>query len=479
MAKTRKDREGNYHPPKGMPSGEGHVKGITEVQTAENYDTIYIDDPEDLPGDVHIRHPNRNEDKRETRGRKKEATAIRKGHAAAAAETARGVSAQEIDGMDPETFRQLANHTAPVCISIFLPTHAAGAAVNEKMDTIAFKNALQQVTEQLKTKGMEAAQIQTLLAPAYSLIQEDSFWNDQQHGLACFLADGFCRYARLPITPSPYILCNRAFYLSPLIPWTTAPEKFYLLVLSKKQAQVYRGDAFGMRRIPMPDLPNGIEDVVHLEEKDDQQLFRTGSSGAGKGANYHGIGGGKPDEKQNIQLYLEEVERTLRAQLLGRENCPLLLAGVGYLLPLFRQSTQYKNVWPESLTGNFEYTHMPTLYKEARQTLEPYFQERRKRALEEFQNKSATALTTSIPEDIIPAAYYGQVSTLFIRKDRQLWGQFDEASNQLSIHSEPEQEDEPLIDKAVIKTLMNGGDVFEIDTAQLAQDTAMAAILRY
>jgi hypothetical protein len=481
MAKTGKDREGNYHPPKGKPSGEGASQDTNAKIGVGIYNNVDIEDPADLPGDVHVRHPNRNTEKKEVRSNKKDAakketTAVRKGGLASIERDASSTNpATEID-MNTESFRELANHDAQTCISIFIATHAGG---NEKMDATAFKSALQKVTSQLQEKGLEATQIKELLAPAHALLQEDNFWNNQQQGLAVFIAEGFCRYARMPITPAEFILCNKAFYLSPLIPWVVARDKFYLLVLSKKRAQIFRGDAFGLQPISIPELPDGIEDVVHLEEKDDQTLFRTGSSGAGKGANYHGIGGGKPDEKQNVQMYLEEVDRTLWTELLNRENCPVLLAGVNYLLPLFKQSTQYKHIWPDVLTGSFEHADVVSLYKASREVLEPYFAERLNQALVKFQNKSATELTSSIPEDIIPSAHYGKISILFVKKGYQLWGTFDEQSNQLSIHAEAGGENEPLVDQAVVKTLMNGGEVFEAEASQLPEGADMAALMRY
>lgn len=485
MAKTGKDREGNYHPPKGRPSGEGYVKGIAEMKPgASGYTDIDIDDPDDLPGDVRVRHPNRNTDKKEIRSNKKDASIFRKEHAAAAAPaiTPNGntVVPAEIDTMDQEAFKQLAGHRFTTSVTIYIPTHAAGVAVNEKADVIVFKNTLQHVAVQLKAKGTRDMDSQRILAPAYTLVQDDVFWNNQRAGLGVFLADGFCQYVRMPVSPPTVVLCNRSFYLSPLIPWVISREKFYVLVLSKKRAQVFRGDAFGMQPVLIPELPEGIDDVVHFEEKDDQNLFRTGSSGAGEGANYHGIGAGKPDEKKNIQLYLDEVDRTLWTQLLSRQNCPLVLAGVGYELPIYKQSSQYKFIWPESLTGNYEHTDLSSLYHAARELLEPYFLEKQNQALEQFQNKSATALTSSLPGDIIPAAHYGRIDTLFVSKGAvQIWGTFDEQSNVLSIHDEPAAEDEPLTDKTVVQTLLHGGNVFEIDARLLPSGAAMAALMRY
>jgi len=234
-----------------------------------------------------------------------------------------------------------------------------------------------------------------------------------------------------------------------------------------------------MKYIEVKELPNGVDDVVHFEEKDDQKLFRTGSSGAGEGANYHGIGAGKPDEKENISMYLEEVDETLWKEILHDEHVPLLLAGVEYLLPLFKKVSHYQHIWDKNITGNLEYTDDQQLYKQAREVMEPYFRERLNKAKELYGNQSATALTSSVIEDVIPAAYYSRISQLFVQRDEQIWGTFDEQANELVIHDKQEENDDSLLDKAVMKTILNGGEVFVVDKEDMPVQSKLAALMRY
>src|SRR5690606_2744709 len=149
--------------------------------------------------------------------------------------------------------------------------------------------------------------------------------------LAVFVADGYFKFLRLPVAPRDEILINTTFYLTPLIPVMTSAEYFYILVLSKKAAKLYRADAFGMSFIPVQGMPRGVEDVVHFENKGDRDLYRTDTSGAGAGASYHGTGTGRPDPKANLAMYFDEVDETLWKEVLNRENVPLVLAGVEYL----------------------------------------------------------------------------------------------------------------------------------------------------
>jgi len=234
-----------------------------------------------------------------------------------------------------------------------------------------------------------------------------------------------------------------------------------------------------MEQVEVKELPNGVDDVVHFEEKDDQKLFRTGSSGAGHGANYHGIGAGKPDEKENISMYLEEVDETLWKEILNNEHAPLLLAGVEYLLPLFKKVTHYNNLWDKYLTGNFEHVDNQELYRQARELMDPYFKERLNKAKDAYWNQSARASTSSIPGEIIPASYYSRISQLFVQKDAQIWGKFDEQANALVIHKEYEVNDDSLLDKAVLKTILNGGDVFVLEKNDMPVAGELAAVMRY
>jgi hypothetical protein len=317
------------------------------------------------------------------------------------------------------------------------------------------------------------------LKPAYDLLRNEAFWSNLSRGLAIFIADGFFRYVRLPLSPRSELLVNTSFYLTPLIPVMTSRDYFYVLVLSKKQAKLYRADAFGMQYVPVTEMPNGMEDVIHFEEKDDRKLFRTDTAGAGAGANYHGIGSGKPDEKANLATYFDEVDETIWSEVLHNENVPLLLVGVEYLIPIYKQVAKYKPIWDDAVTGSHEYEDTSALYQAARGKLEPYFAQRALKALSAYANQSATGLTSSVPEDVIPAAHYGRISQLFVVKGEHIWGSFDEMNNILITHETQQPGDECLVDKTAIKALLTGGEVFVLSQDKMPARSKMAALMRY
>jgi hypothetical protein len=482
-----KDREGKFHPAKGKPSGSSKTEsvGLKPISSdsfeehLELADKYTVGEEEPAPN-LHIRHRNRNVDKNEERQQQRSEITNTKAKRETLTEDIPSATAQEIPGLlTKDQFAELATFESSCCISAFIHTHVAGVEVNEKMDNTVFKTLLQQLAASLKQKNKDQDFIDRVLKPGYDLLRSDEIWNAMSPGLAVFISDGYFKYLRMPVIPKEEILINTSFYVTPLLSMITNSDYFYLLVLSKKQAKLYRADAFSMVYLNIDELPNGVDDVVHFEEKEDQKLFRTGSSGGGAGANYHGIGAGKPDEKAHIAQYFDEVDETLWKKVLSRENVPLLLAGVEYLIPIYKSVAQYKPIWDDAITGSHEHEDINTLYQIARKKMDPYFEERHRKALEMYYNNSANELTSSIQDDVIPAAHYKRVWHLFVQKDEHIWGTFDEMNNTLTVHETQQDGDECLIDKAVIKTILNAGEVHVLPKDKMPGESKVAALMRY
>ena len=274
-----------------------------------------------------------------------------------------------------DEFSELIHYRSENCISIFIPSHRSGVEVNEKKDAIVLKNALQAVNTMLQNKGLNPATIDGLLKPAYELYNNEIFWNNQSDGLALFIADGFFKVIQLPFAVTEEIYLNSSFYVSPLLPAITDQQEFYLLVLSKKDAKFYQGNAFGLQRIEVEGLPNGMDDVVHFEEKEDRELFRQGGKGGTGSAAFHGHGDGQPDDKTNIGIYFQEVDRTLFAEVLHDKHLPLLLAGVEYLIPIYKSVSRYNFIEEDAITGSQEHEGLNALFAKSREKLSDYFEQ--------------------------------------------------------------------------------------------------------
>lgn len=493
MAKQTMGKDDNnvFHPGKGKPSGINKQEGLgiqaTPLEKMDEYIDVsekYTIGEDELDPSVYVRHPNRNTSKGEDRykGENKEET--NKSNNQTFAEERAPVVAEQLPGvLTRDRFAELANYKAECCVSVFLGSHASGVEVNEHFDPVNFKNQLQEVTRRLSEKGHDQAYIERLLEPGLDLVRNNDFWTELSPGLAVFIADGFFKYIKMPVAPPEELLVIEAtFYVTPLIPIIASPEYFYLLVISKQCAKLFKADAWGMQIVPV-DLPQSIEEVKRLSDLG-STTFRTGESGRRSNRNaqagvVHGAGGGNPDGKDNMLVYFEAVDDILWDKVLNKENAPLVLAGVEYVLPIYRSACDYHNIWPEALTGNRDQQETAALYQEAKQLMQPYFEQRVNKALELYMNNSANGKTSSIAADVIPATYYSRVSHLFVCKGEHIWGTFDEMTNELKFHNAPDEGGEDLLDNAVEKTIANGGEVFLLDREKMPAETQVAAIMRF
>jgi len=343
---------------------------------------------------------------------------------------------------------------------------------------------LQNVKQLLQDKGLPQPRIEAMLKPGFDMLREnEQLWYNMTEGMAVFIADEYFKFVRLPFAPNEEVLMNNSFYVSPLTQAMAGNEHFYVLLVSKKRSKFFRADAFYMEELNIEGLPQGVDDVVHNEEKDaDNDLMRAASTRVGvqiQSANYHGHAGGRPDHKDQLAQYMKEIDRTLWQEVLSRENAPLLLVGVDYLLPIYKSVSTYNNIWEEGLTGSYEHEQPDVIYEKAKAIMQPYFDKQHKDAFENYMNKLATPLTTSMPDAVIRASYYGQVADLFVEKGCHIWGHFDPDANQLEMHATQEQNDDCLVDKAVMQTILHGGRVHIMDKEQMPNGSTIAALLRY
>ena len=156
-----------------------------------------------------------------------------------------------------------------------------------------------------------------------------------------------------------------------------------------------------------------------------------------------------------------------------------MLAGQSELIEAFRKTSKYEHILATELVMEDEHADGRKIYQLARHKIDELFDKEKDARLEAYFNSIATPLTSSMPNNVIPAAYYSQVRTLFIEKGAHVWGHFDELNNQLTLHDEKQDGDDCMIDKAAIQTVLHGGEVFILEKEKMPNGAMIAALLRY
>lgn len=379
-------------------------------------------------------------------------------------------------------FEKLANVHQAHCVSIYLPTHRSGHEVIEDKDKVMLKNQLKEASEKLKAYGLDENEIKEYLSPIYKLQNDDSFWRHQSDGLALYLFGDKFEYMTLPVSFQEFVYVADHLYLKPLSAMLNEAERFFIMVLSLGDVKFFEGSSHSIVEVVMEGLiPQSLEEALTVGDDYEQKSlqYRSGQGEAGK-AMFHGHGAGSGTEKKDETLkYFREINQGVM-QMLHDEKVPLVLACVDYLAPIYKEANTYPYLFEDHISGNHSKTGMLTLHTSAIDLLGNYFDEDKKKQNEYYQNNVHKGLASYEEEKIIPAAISGLIDSLFIQRNKNLWGVYDAEKHSIKIDNEKKIDNACLLNKAAIETIRHGGKVYIMESDEMPEkNTLTNATFRY
>lgn len=385
-----------------------------------------------------------------------------------------------MENLTLDQLNELAQETASPSISMFLPTHRVGQ--DTQQDPIRFNNLIRGAEKQLRSSGMGPREVSKLLMPAEALLSDPYFWMHQYEGLAVFMTSEDFHSYRLPFRVEELLIVARSYYIKPVLPLFTNNGHYYILAISQDEVRLFEGTRHSVGLIDLPDgTPRSLEEALQLDDLQKQFQFRTGTSQGGmEGSLFHGQGPGDEEQKVWIGKYLNLVDVGLK-EIFRQQQAPLILAGVDYLLPIYRRVSEYANIMQEGIAGSPEHLRPEELQEKAWPIVEAYFLLEMEKIVEKYQQLTDTDKATDDIEQIVAAAFYGRVDKLILSVDAQVWGIFNPDTGKVTFDSQGKsnQDNLELIDLAAMKTLQNGGTVYALDQEEMPTDLPVAAVFRY
>ncbi|MGZ3643896.1 MAG: baeRF7 domain-containing protein [Ktedonobacteraceae bacterium] len=376
----------------------------------------------------------------------------------------------------------LEKHEGP-CVSIYLPTSLGG--LESQQDELRLRHQIRDTENRLLLENLRSTEIGKLLEPLHALLEDGGFWLSTIDGLAIFRTPEMFHCYRLPYSFKEQVVVSDHFYLKPLLPFLATGGHFYILALSQNMIRLLEGTRFDIQELKLPEtVPANLAEALKYEEAENEVSFYSSSSGAivGKGgrkaAIFYGQGVGHDDSKDHLLRYFQQIDRGLH-ELLRDEHAPLVLAGVEYLLPIYQQANTYPYLLHQGVPGNPDKLSSDALHAKAWEVVAPYFQQVQENTSAQYSDNVGTAQTSNDIREIMPAAYYGQIGSLFVAIDQELWGHFDPASNTIHVHKEARFRDDDLLDEAATQTILHGGSVYAVEQSKIPGETALAAVFRY
>lgn len=326
---------------------------------------------------------------------------------------------------------------------------------------------------------MNEHEAEVFLQPAARLIDDTVFWQHQDAGLAVLVAEDVFHDCRLPIQFQELAVVQERFYIRPLLPALTEGENFYVLALSQNRVRLFECGRHSAREVDLKGVPRSLADALGHELTHHDMSFH-GATGAGGGGrpSHKGQVASAPDDdvKTEIRQFFKLLNPSLKPYLRG--GYPLVLAGVEYLLAIYRDESEYSPI-VGGISGDFDEERTQTLHDQAWAIVEPYFARTREDALSRYGELSDTRRAVNGIGEIVIAASEGRIDTLFIARDTQCWGSFDAAARDVRVREEPQVGDEDLFDLAAAHTLLQSGQVFVLSPDEMADGRSQTAILRY
>lgn len=383
-----------------------------------------------------------------------------------------------MDAFGTRELRDLTGEYDGPCVSVYLPTHVAGE--QGQQDPVRLKNLLQRAEEQLSDGWLRAPEARKLIQAARDLPSDPAFWNERGHGLAIFMTpDSFQRY-RLPRTFDELVMVNRRFHVKPLLPLLTGGDRFFILALSQNKVRLYVASRHTIESIDVPGLPSNMEDALNYDTtyRGSQTHSAMRGSVGKQAAVFHGQGGQPETRKEDLAQFFRLIDSAL-GRVLRDETTPLLLAGVEYLMPIYREISGYSHVADRELAGNCDYLSAYEIHQRAWPLMEPTFQRDREEAAAKYLQLAGTGKASDDIRQIVSAAHAGQVDSLFVDAHDLQWGQFDSQTATVELHDKPQTGDDDLLDLAAVQTLLCRGAVFSVPREQVPSGASVAAVFRY
>jgi hypothetical protein len=387
---------------------------------------------------------------------------------------------KSMENLTLDQLNLLAQQTASPSISMYLPTHRAGQ--DTQQDPIRFKNLLRDAEKQFLSSGMGPRQVSELLKPAQTLLDDPYFWSHQFEGLAVFMTAADFHWYRLPFKVEELLIIAGAYYIKPVLPLFTNNGHYYILAISQDQVRLFEGTRHSVGQIDLPDgTPQSLDEALQLDDQQKHLQFRTGTAQGGmRDGMFHGQGPGDEESKVLIEHYLNLVDHGLK-KIFRQQQAPLILAGVDYLLPIYRKVSEYANIMPEGITGSPEHLRPEELQEQAWPIVEAYFLQELQSAVNQYGQLAGTEKGSNDIAEVVSAAFSGRVDKLVLAVDAQVWGSLNSDTGQVSIDPEGQisHNNLALLDFAAMKTLQNGGTVYGLSQAEMPTESPFAAVFRY
>lgn len=382
-----------------------------------------------------------------------------------------------MDIITADTMRSLVDEQSRPCVSIYMPTHRAGRETRQ--DPIRLGNLVARARDELVATGMRPPEAGQLLGAFERLTVSETFWQQQEDGLALFTCPGRTEWFRLPSSFDEMAVVAGGFHVKPLWPLVDRDHLFYILALSRNHVRLLWANRFRIGPVDLPEeIPDSLAEALWYDDAE-KQLQHRAISRAGGGrvvAEFHGHGVPEEKSQPKLEAFLRSVDGGV-AELIEAE-APLLLAGVEDITAHYRQVSDHRAIVDAVIGGNPDGLSEEELHRQAIDIMQPRLQTSQHDDAAAFMSAKADVRSSDV-EPSLHASLTGRVSVLFLPIGNEVWGVTDAAGEKIEIHGDRKPGDRDLLDLMGVAAWSHGGRLHVVKDEDMPGDGPVAALFRF
>jgi hypothetical protein len=353
--------------------------------------------------------------------------------------------------------KALAGAAAP-CITLVMP-------LSNPLEFAAhLKSALRSLQKQLVEGHTHPETAAGLLAPIERLGPNWETAEVWANSLIAFRAPGAFRHYWARERRKDVAVVGDRFEIRPLLAAMAREQRFHLLAIGRHHVRLFRATPHSAEEVRLEGkAPQNMQEFLHTRPPDhllESRMAAGPSVGSMQGVVF-GTGSESEKEQDRLRHFLKEVEKGVTS-LLRPTREPLILAGVGYDVAIYRQLNTYPHLLERAIDGSPDGQTARHLHDRAWEIVSQYPSEQLKKALADYRKQTGAALLLGDATAIGNAAAEGRVAGLFLLENAGTSGQPDDPLNM-----------------DALETVLHGGWAFELNAADMPTKDPATALLRF
>lgn len=353
------------------------------------------------------------------------------------------------------------------CISIYIP------AMPDKTLQMEYEALVRRASHLLVFD--ERTTLRKNLLETLNKFNPAEYFSTQDKGLALFVNKHWNSYFLSGHDlPSKTVVAD-SFHLKPLLDDLQGTHTFQILVISGEEAVLLHCDSGKTNETHTFLFHHGQHSSsIHWKHQDESETAQLPYLQANTRAR------GSLDNKfknKSMKLFLKWIEAKINKDS-GFKSMPLFVFTSEVLYKAFNEITSHPNPTHCKMETTLGVPRIETLIHQANLQVQKRISEQRSSSAMAIGELAKRKMVIDDLVKISKAALGGQVRTLYLRDNIEIWGHFRRKSGEITFHEKQlDSKDDDILDDIACEVIRHGGEVVVLTGKEMPTSSPAAAIL--